>query len=159
MHTHRTHISKTLFLILTLLCPWQSAQADPPSAVIDIAKLTTINGTFERVSGAFGDGHFGVPVAGGYDVNNDGLTDGKRQPFRRNDAGQVYLILGDGTIDGSLEIGQSDHRIIRIYGDGNQENTGSEVWMDDVTGDGLGDLLIARQNFDAGSRLDTLSYG
>ena len=45
-----------------------------------------------------------------------------------------------------------DARILRILGDGASEATGSMLWIDDVTGDGLGDLLIARQNFtpDAG---------
>jgi hypothetical protein len=131
--------------------------ADQPSSIIDIANLTTQVGNFERVSGSVGNGHFGVPVAGGFDVNNDGFNDYmfsamRASPLQRNNAGQVHFILGNGTVNGSLDTSVSNPRIINIYGDVQQENTGSELWMDDVTGDGLGDLLIARQNFDAGSR-------
>ncbi len=41
-------------------------------------------------------------------------------------------------------------RVLRITGAGFRvlaEMTGSEIWIDDVTGDGLGDLLICRQNY------------
>ncbi|MEE9412713.1 MAG: hypothetical protein V3V22_06630 [Methylococcales bacterium] len=131
--------------------------ADPPAAIIDIATLSTDDGKFARVSGSAGNGHFGVPIAGGYDVNNDGFNDYmfsamRASPLGRTDSGQVHLIFGDGTINGSLDTSVNNPRIVNIYGDGIQENTGSEIWMDDVTGDGLGDLLIARQNFTAGSR-------
>jgi hypothetical protein len=61
------------------------------------------------------------------------------------------LVFGDGTAGGVLDTAQLQERILRIAGAGpspeaNNESTGSEIWMDDVTGDGLGDLLIARQN-------------
>jgi len=34
-----------------------------------------------------------------------------------------------------------------IFGAATHKMTGTEIWMDDVTGDGLGDLLIGRQNY------------
>ena len=44
-----------------------------------------------------------------------------------------------------------DARILHMYGSAAFENAGSEIWIDDVSGDGIGDLMIARQNFSAGS--------
>ncbi|MCH9696753.1 MAG: FG-GAP-like repeat-containing protein, partial [Gammaproteobacteria bacterium] len=128
--------------------------ADPPSAIIDLANQTTSTGTLHRVLGSAGNGHFGVPVAGGFDIDGDGFKDSafsamRASPSGRPDAGQVHLVLGDGTINGTLDTAVNNPRIIQIIGDGQQENTGSEIWMDDVTGDGLGDLLIARQNYTA----------
>ena len=35
---------------------------------------------------------------------------------------------------------------MKIAGDQSYEIAGAEIWMDDVTGDGIGDLLIGRQN-------------
>ena len=152
----QTCLARLVFTLI-LLSPVYFVSAEQPSNIIDIATQTTQTGHFQRVSGSVGNGHFGVPVAGGFDVNNDGFNDYmfsamRASPLGRNNAGQVHFILGDGTINGSLDTAISNPRIINIYGDGQQENTGSEIWMDDVTGDGLGDLLIARQNFDAGSR-------
>ncbi len=150
------HLASIVFSIL-LFCFGSVVLADPPAATIDIATLPTNVGNFTRISGSVGNGHFGVPVAGGYDVNNDGFNDYmfsamRASPLGRSDAGQVHFIFGDGTVNGSLDTSVSNPRIVNIYGDGEQENTGSEVWMDDITGDGLGDLLIARQNFTIGTR-------
>ena len=64
----------------------------------------------------------------------------------RQDAGIVYVFFGDGTITGTYDTAVSQSRLLEIHGAGPAEMAGSEVWMDDVTGDGLGDLLIARQN-------------
>ena len=106
-----------------------------------------------RVSGSAGNGSFGLPVAGGFDINADGNNDVAfgamtASPMGRNRAGTVYLAFGDGTTQLSLDTGTPEvGSILEIFGSALQENAGSEVWMDDIDGDGVGDLLICRQNF------------
>ena len=60
-------------------------------------------------------------------------------------------ILGDGQIQQSLDTAQAIANLLRIAGAGPQEAAGGEIWMDDVTGDGLGDLIIGRPNYRASS--------
>jgi len=120
-----------------------------PVAVTDLA---VADRGIQRVFGSVGDGRFGVPVAGGHDVDGDGLADSAfaamiAAPLGRFRAGQVFLVFGDGRIDGALDTAAANPRILAVLGDQIQENAGSEIWIDDVTGDGLGDLLICRQNF------------
>ena len=109
-----------------------------------------------RLQGAIGDGRLGLPVAGGYDMNGDGHQDYAMasmlaSPQGRTSAGQVTLALGDGRVSGEINSALSNSRLIKFLGDGNNENAGSEIWMGDVTGDGLGELFIARQNYRASS--------
>lgn len=132
--------------------------AAQPAVVVDILGLSSAGGYFSRVHGSTGDGSFGVPVAGGADCNGDGHADTAMSaflasPLGRTQAGEVYLVFGDGSITGILDTAVVQNRILRIAGVGASENAGNEVWMDDVTGDGVGDLLIGRQNFTLGGRI------
>ena len=82
------------------------------------------------------------------DDPNVGCVDPAQDRFL---AGEVHLVFGTGAITGTVDTGVAPtgnpvNRLL-IAGDQVREAAGSEVWMDDVTGDGLGDLLIARQNF------------
>ena len=126
--------------------------------VIDVADLSTgAGGEIHRSHGSGGVGDLGVPVSGGHDTDGDGFNDYAfaaftADPFGRLDAGEVYLVFGDGTTTGVVDTGVASADFLVVAGDGVAELTGSEIWMDDVTGDGVGDLLIARQNFDPGSR-------
>lgn len=113
-----------------------------------------------RLSGSTGLGSFGVPVAGGFDTNGDGFGDFAMasmlaDPEVRFDAGQIDLVLGDGAISSPIDSGlfPQGNNIVRIIGDGVREMAGSEIWMDDVNGDGLGDLLVARQNYSSSGRV------
>jgi hypothetical protein len=130
--------------------------------VFDLAVETTSGGSLTRVHGhgSENDGVQGVPMAGGYDVDADGFRDVaiafmRADPLGRAGAGEVDLILGAGVIGETIDSGIDQARVLRIYGDEDSglpnssvgEATGSEIWMDDVTGDGLGDLLICRQNY------------
>jgi len=141
-------------IVLTCLAPDAWAL---PSGVVDLAAATTAS-DLHRVHGSVGSGSFGVPIAGGFDCDDDGFKDYAlaamvADPSGRTNAGEVFLVFGDGTVTGTLDTGDpNDPRILHVWGDGDSENTGSEIWMDDVTGDDVGDLLIARQNFtpDAG---------
>jgi|TARA_B110000438_G_scaffold303734_1_gene366846 hypothetical protein len=152
---------KTLLSALSLgvLAVGLAAQA----LVIDLADPPE-GKAFTRVygHGNTDDGRFGVPVCGGFDVDGDGYKDTAfaqflGDPLGRAGAGIVTLVFGDGRVvddlgGGSVQPIEKDAAaprtdILHIAGALPSESTGSEIWMDDVNGDGFGDLLIARQNF------------
>ena len=131
--------------------------AGQPFATLDLAAVSTDDGILHRVYGSSGDGRYGVPVTGGSDCDGDGLRDSAvafmtADPFGRSLAGEVHLVFGDGTTAGFIDTSVPQERLLRIAGAGPQETAGNEIWIDDVTGDGIGDLLICRQNYtvDAG---------
>ncbi len=119
---------------------------------IDLAAFTPEVDGFLRVYGSVGRGNFGVPVTGGFDCDGDGFQDMAMSamvasPLARQRAGQVFLVFGDGTIGGARDTAEVTPNMLHIFGAAPHEITGNEIWMDDVTGDGLGDLLIGRQNY------------
>jgi hypothetical protein len=123
-----------------------------PAPVVDLAGVTLAGGLLHRVWGAEGSGRFGLPVAGPGDLDGDGLQDYAvafmtALPGGNNRAGEVDLIFGDGTISGGVDTAMADARVLRLLGEEANETTGSEIWIDDVTGDGLADLLVCRQNY------------
>jgi hypothetical protein len=117
--------------------------------------VTSGNGFLRALgTGSAGDGGFGVPVAARFDLDGDGNVDFAKanmldSPLGRTRAGGVQLIFGDGQIAADVDLGVANTRVLPIFGDGNQEATGGEIWMADLTGDGLGELMIARPNFRA----------
>jgi hypothetical protein len=138
-------------LVLSALAGASPAGAQP-AHVVDLATLDTTGTTLRRIHGSDGLGARGVPVGGGFDVNDDGFVDYGFSAMLadvqgRTDAGEAYLVLGDGTISGTLFTEGSDPDVLHVHGSADSENTGTEVWMGDVTGDGLGDYLISRQNY------------
>lgn len=146
-----------LALSLALSRAIGSAAAQPVIEV-DLLGFSTASGGLMRAQGSVGNGAFGVPVAGGMDCDGDGHADTAMaamlaSPLGRTQAGLVYLIFGDGTASGTLDTAVVQQRILRIAGVGASENAGSEIWIDDVTGDGIGDLLVARQNFTTSGRI------
>ena len=142
---------------LILSCSSGGSSGSEPSTgfaapAVDLADVATVSSQLVRVYGSTGSGRFGVPVAGGGDVDGDGKMDIAfaamlASPSGRSGAGEIYLALGDGLRAGVLDTAVDDARILHIFGSAPFENAGSEIWMEDVTGDGLADLLIARQNF------------
>lgn len=135
-----------------------------PTTVVDIATLTAGVDPLTRVSGAgvlagppFGVplGILGVPVAGGEDLDGDGLADYAvahmlSSPLGRPFTGEINLIFGNGSTANALDLAVPQTSFLRIVGSGNLgvlEQAGSEIWIGDVTGDGVSDLLICVQNF------------
>lgn len=122
-----------------------------PARSLDLADIATGDPGLLRLHGSSGNGSFGVPVAGGADLDGDGDNDlalaaMRASPLGRGNAGEVFVLFGDGTVSGAIDTGIPDARILRIQGAAAFENAGSEVWMDDVTGDGIADLIVSRQN-------------
>ncbi len=140
------HLPVSLTLTFLTLATIAGAQ---PSPILDLLAIAPEDGTVRRVYGASGQGHFGLPVAGGFDVDGDGLADYAVGFMIAGDtflAGQVDLIFGDGTTGGFIDTAVDDARVLHFEGSQEREHAGNEVWIDDVTGDGLADLLICRQN-------------
>jgi len=122
-----------------------------PNGVLDLATLGTDAG-IRRVLGSAGSGQLGVPVAAGGDVDGDGFADlglasFLAAPFGRTYAGEVYLVFGDGTVTGEIDTAPMEAGVLKVAGAGERETLGNEIWIDDVTGDGLADLILCRQNF------------
>lgn len=144
-----------LLTVLSLLLPAPVlAQA---AQTVDLGQVDPEDGQLQRVLGSVGQGNRGVPVAGGFDCDGDGFPDTAMaamtaSPLGRNGAGQVFLVFGDGTTQGTQPTQGTHENVLAFIGAATSEAAGSELWMDDVTGDGLGDLLIARQNHDPGGR-------
>ena len=129
--------------------------AAQPVLTVDLADIEDGDGLVRRIHGNDGNGQFGVPVAGGHDVDGDGQPESavafmtaEIDGFFR--AGEVVLLFGNGLLDGTVDAGAASNEFLTFVGGATSETTGSEIWMDDVTGDGLGDLLICRQNYTVG---------
>ena len=143
-----------LMAVVGLSCKSGDGSGSSRSSVSPL-DLATVSTDLIRVHGSTGNGSVGVPVAGGHDIDGDSHRDIAFAAMRatalgREQAGEVFLVFGDGTIGGPpLDTGVPDVRILHFLGSAAYENTGSEIWMDEVTGDGVGDLLIASQNYDA----------
>jgi hypothetical protein len=130
-------------------------EAEPPTGRtpphLDLLGRSTEEPGLMRVHGSSTTrGSFGVPVAGGGDVDGDSFEDValatmRADPQGRDHAGTVSLLFGTGSVTGTLDT-FADPRILPIHGAQPRENAGSEIWMGDVTGDGLSELLVARQN-------------
>jgi hypothetical protein len=146
------HLRIACALLLAACGAPESTEA-PVESALDLAVLG--DSGLRRVYGSTGNGNLGLPVAGGSDVDGDGLLDTafaamRAAPREVRGAGQIFVILGDGSIEGPIDSAVPDPHVLSILGSQPYEYAGSELWLDDVTGDGVGDVLIARQNYSPG---------
>ena len=145
-------------LILLLLLAFSGAAAAQVVETMDLNTVTTNENLIFRLLGSVGDGAWGVPVAGGFDMDGDEHNDFAMAAFTaspqsRAGAGQVFLVFGDSNINGQIDTKDPNQRVLVIQGEQTSEHAGSELWMADVTGDGLGDLIICRQDYSPPGRL------
>lgn len=155
-HLH-SHDARSLFLLVALLGALLSSPATlaaPPSFLVDLAAVPPDDPDLWRVYGSRGQGFAGLPVVGGPDVDGDRFREVAigfftSDPLGRSNAGEVALVFGDGRFRGtdSVDTFVDPPQVLRILGAAATETAGNEVWLDDITGDGLGDVLICRQNF------------
>jgi hypothetical protein len=161
----RTFRRLTTVSLCFSLAPFASASGvdpDVPTRTIDLANTSPATHAMTRVHGPDRDlGDAGVPVAGGYDVDGDGRNDSAvghflASPLGRTGAGEVNLVFGDGSVNDVVDLAIANTQVLRILGEGTlgeREGCGSEIWMGDLTGDGLGDLVICRQNYSIPGRI------
>lgn len=132
------------------------ADPDVPTKTIDLAAVSPSTHAMVRVYGPDRNmGDAGVPVAGGLDVDGDGRKDYAvghflTSPLGRTGAGEVSVVFGDGTVNDTFDLAVANQGVLRILGSGNlgeREACGNEIWMADLTGDGLGDVIVCRQNY------------
>ena len=140
------------FISLALSFPLLYAQAQ---RILDIRSLDPSRDALIRVYGSVGRGNLGLPVAGPGDVDGDGYPDlgvafMRASPLGRSGAGEVNLVFGRGHIGWSVDTSRNQASFLRIAGDVEREAAGNEIWIDDVTGDGIADLLVGRQNYSPG---------
>lgn len=121
-----------------------------PELVFDLATRDPDAGDYFRGFGFNNNGLQGTPVASGCDMDGDGHVDCALALMRSSpggvpDAGRAVLFFGNGVIHGEVDGSVASANVLHINGQQAKEYTGSETWMGDVTGDGLGDLLLCRQ--------------
>jgi len=143
--------NRCFFIIFLVFLSPLTASAQPAGTTF-LENISPQEGLYERLLGSVGKGYLGVPVAAGYDLDGDGHNDYAMAAFQaapqgRNQAGQIFVVFGDGKVAGVIDTASADPRILEIHGDQRQENAGSEIWMAEVTDDSYGDLIICRQNF------------
>jgi len=132
-----------------------SAPGQQPELEFDLLARDPDAGEYFRGFGFDNNGQFGTPVAAGHDVDGDGHADSvlalmTGSPNGLNRAGRVVVFFGDGSVHGEVDGAVRGANVMHIVGSQVQENIGSEVWMGDMTGDGLGEILICRQNYTPG---------
>ncbi|MFQ5812108.1 MAG: invasin domain 3-containing protein [Anaerolineae bacterium] len=67
-------------------------------------------------------------------------ADGLGPGHRREDAGEVYVVLGSDSLPRAMNLyGQAD---LTIYGEEKRDHAGSSVAIGDLNGDGHGDIII-----------------
>ena len=154
----------TLLIAALFLCLHIPQLAGQATVIVDIAGLDPGKGELTRVHGFDGDGRFGTAVAGPMDMDGDDYADFavaymRASPLGRLGTGEVDLVFGRGAIGEIIDTSQPQERGLKLAGDVLSEAAGSEIWIDDVTGDGLGDLLIGRQNHTPDESLEDARIG
>lgn len=158
MNIIQRYLPNCILVFLSFGCMNANAQ---PADTLDLLAIGPTDNIVHRVYGSTGTGTAGVPVTGGFDTDGDGHRDYAVAYFQADrpgvlDSGEVNLVFGDGAINGFVDSSVNSSRLLRVLGEEMREFAGSEIWMDDVNGDGLGDLLVCRQNYSLGGlRSDT----
>lgn len=135
-------------------------KATPFAADLSVTALDGNNGF--SLNGIAGLDRAGYDVAGGGDVNGDGIDDILIGAYRANvsgraDAGQTYVVFGDSTSPGaSFDLsGLDGNNGFAIDGITANDTSGRSVAIaGDINGDGIDDILIGAPFGDPPSRTD-----
>ena len=127
--------SGVLLLGMLAGCGGEDAPRTADVPFMDLAD--TVSGV-ERLRGSVSTsgrwgGRFGVPVASGFDCDGDGFMDHamaamRAAPLARTDGGQVFLVLGDGRIEGTLDSGAPSPSVLSILGATTLERKRPRCW-------------------------------
>ncbi len=111
-----------------------------------------------------GGGNCGLPVEYG-DYDDDGLLDvaiaatlADSGPLQdRVDAGEVYVLKGNGAIAGSLDLASpiGEQPMLRVLGGAEGDLLGTELYSSDQNGDGVADLIIGASGVDSNGNADS----
>src|SRR5262249_44124651 len=105
------------------------------------------DGLLVLYGGANRGGDIGLPVAAG-DINGDGRADVAfcemyaSSPDGRKNNGQVNIYLSDGHDTGAVDAAKHPPSIFSLIGKASGDLLGSAVAIGDVTGDGIGDVIV-----------------
>lgn len=142
-----------------------------PAAALDLSDVAAVTPGLLRVHGSVGNGGFGLPVAGGHDVDGDGETDIafaaiRASPLSRNNAGEadsgaVYLVRGGAHLDVGGVIDLANFGVTSLAGDlakitppaGSSEyHFGATCQIGDLDGDGYSNIAFSSPHGDAAGR-------
>lgn len=123
----------------------------PPNAALGDLMAS---GVAVQYAGVAGSDQVGGALAGGRDVNGDGIPDVVigvigLDPAGRANAGGAHVVFGNPAAGGSLTLGGVDAPGFRIIGARANDQAGISVALiDDMNGDGLAEIAIGATGYD-----------
>lgn len=135
-------------VLLAFLCgaPFLSYAAGL-SSIIDLGAASE-NGVLS-ISGNYSDGVMGLTCSTG-DINGDGLDDAvfgalRNDPKSQSNAGMVYVVFGSSSLKTAPDIDMASPPtgVLRIFDTVAEDQFGRSVAVNDLNGDGYGDIIAS----------------